>query len=77
MRSVDDAIAGLLRSLRETEQIDNTYDNTYIVLWNDNGYHMGQHRNWRARGPFTRRTYATRWSCAGLAWRKTRKTRGW
>jgi N-acetylglucosamine-6-sulfatase len=40
MRSVDDAIAGLLRSLRETEQIDNTY----IVLWNDNGYHMGQHR---------------------------------
>lgn len=40
MRSVDDAIAGLLRSLRETGQIDNTY----IVLWNDNGYHMGQHR---------------------------------
>ncbi len=40
MRSVDDAIAGLLRSLRETGQLDNTY----IVLWNDNGYHMGQHR---------------------------------
>jgi len=40
MRSVDDAIAGLLRSLRETGQIDDTY----IVLWNDNGYHMGQHR---------------------------------
>jgi N-acetylglucosamine-6-sulfatase len=40
MRSVDDAIAELLRSLRETGQIDNTY----IVLWNDNGYHMGQHR---------------------------------
>jgi N-acetylglucosamine-6-sulfatase len=40
MRSVDDAVAGLLRSLRETGQIDNTY----IVLWNDNGYHMGQHR---------------------------------
>ncbi len=40
MRSVDDAIAGLLRSLWETGQIDNTY----IVLWNDNGYHMGQHR---------------------------------
>jgi N-acetylglucosamine-6-sulfatase len=40
MRSVDDAIAVLLRSLRETGQIDNTY----IVLWNDNGYHMGQHR---------------------------------
>jgi N-acetylglucosamine-6-sulfatase len=30
----------LLRSLRETGQLDNTY----IVLWNDNGYHMGQHR---------------------------------
>jgi N-acetylglucosamine-6-sulfatase len=40
MRSVDDAIAGLLRSLRETGQLDNTY----IVFWNDNGYHMGQHR---------------------------------
>src|SRR5829696_6214064 len=40
MGSVDDAIAGLLRSLRETGQIDDTY----IVLWNDNGYHMGQHR---------------------------------
>jgi N-acetylglucosamine-6-sulfatase len=40
MRSVDDAIAGLLRSLRETGQLDNTY----LVLWNDNGYHMGQHR---------------------------------
>ena len=40
MRSVDDAVAELLRSLRETGQIDNTY----IILWNDNGYHMGQHR---------------------------------
>ncbi len=40
MRSVDDAIADLLRSLRETGQLDNTY----VVLWNDNGYHMGQHR---------------------------------
>ena len=40
MRSVDDAVAGLLRSLRETGQLENTY----IVLWNDNGYHMGQHR---------------------------------
>jgi arylsulfatase A-like enzyme len=40
MRSVDDAIAVLLRSLRETGQLENTY----IVLWNDNGYHMGQHR---------------------------------
>jgi len=40
MRSVDDAIAGLLRTLRETGQLENTY----VVLWNDNGYHMGQHR---------------------------------
>jgi arylsulfatase A-like enzyme len=40
MRSVDDAVAGLLRTLRQTGQIDNTY----VVLWNDNGYHMGQHR---------------------------------
>ncbi len=40
MRSVDDAIAGLLRSLRQTGQLGNTY----VVLWNDNGYHMGQHR---------------------------------
>ena len=40
MRSVDAAIAVLLRCLRETGQIENTY----ILLWNDNGYHMGQHR---------------------------------
>jgi N-acetylglucosamine-6-sulfatase len=40
MRSVDDAIAGLLRSLGKTGQLENTY----VVLWNDNGYHMGQHR---------------------------------
>jgi N-acetylglucosamine-6-sulfatase len=40
MRSVDDAVEGLLRSLRETGQLENTY----VVLWNDNGYHMGQHR---------------------------------
>jgi N-acetylglucosamine-6-sulfatase len=39
MRSVDDAVVGLLRSLRETGQLENTY----VVLWNDNGYHMGQH----------------------------------
>jgi N-acetylglucosamine-6-sulfatase len=40
MRSVDDAISGLLGSLRETGQLKNTY----VVFWNDNGYHMGQHR---------------------------------
>jgi arylsulfatase A-like enzyme len=40
MRSVDDAVVGLLRGLRETGQLENTY----VVLWNDNGYHMGQHR---------------------------------
>jgi N-acetylglucosamine-6-sulfatase len=40
MRSVDEAVAELLQSLRETGQLDNTF----IVLWNDNGYHMGQHR---------------------------------
>lgn len=40
MRSVDGAVGGLLRILRETGQIDNTY----VILWNDNGYHMGQHR---------------------------------
>jgi N-acetylglucosamine-6-sulfatase len=40
MRSVDDAIVELLRSLRQTGQLENTY----VVLWNDNGHHMGQHR---------------------------------
>lgn len=40
MRSVDDAVADLLGTLSETGQLDNTY----VVLWNDNGWHMGQHR---------------------------------
>lgn len=40
MRSVDDEVADLLKALSETGQLRNTY----IVLWNDNGYHMGQHR---------------------------------
>ncbi len=40
MRSVDDAVGDLLDRLKETGELENTY----VVLWNDNGYHMGQHR---------------------------------
>ena len=40
MRSVDDTVVDLLNTLTKTGQSENTY----IVLWNDNGYHMGQHR---------------------------------
>lgn len=40
MRGVDDQLARLLNTLHETGQADETY----VVLWNDNGYHMGQHR---------------------------------
>jgi arylsulfatase A-like enzyme len=40
MRSVDDEVADLLRTLSETGQLKNTH----VVLWNDNGWHMGQHR---------------------------------
>lgn len=40
MRSVDDEVADLVRALNWTGKMNNTY----FVLWNDNGYHMGQHR---------------------------------
>jgi N-acetylglucosamine-6-sulfatase len=40
MLSVDQMVGHVLDVLRETGQMPNTY----IVLWNDNGYHLGTHR---------------------------------
>lgn len=40
MLSVDEEVDDLLKVLRETGELDNTY----FVLWNDNGYHAGEHR---------------------------------
>jgi arylsulfatase A-like enzyme len=40
LQAVDRAVAGLVRTLKETRQLDDTY----IVFASDNGFHLGQHR---------------------------------
>jgi N-acetylglucosamine-6-sulfatase len=40
LQAVDEAVAALVETLRETGQLDNTY----LVFTSDNGYHLGQHR---------------------------------
>ena len=40
LQSVDRGVAALVRTLRDTGQLDNTY----IVFTSDNGFHLGQHR---------------------------------
>jgi N-acetylglucosamine-6-sulfatase len=40
LRSVDDMIGALIRALKETDQLHNTY----VVFASDNGYLLGQHR---------------------------------
>ena len=40
LQAVDEAVAALVDTLRETGQLDNTF----IVFTADNGYHLGQHR---------------------------------
>lgn len=40
MQAVDEMIATLVETLKQTGQLDNTY----IIFTSDNGYHMGQHR---------------------------------
>ena len=40
MQAVDDGIAKLIGTLRDTGQLDNTY----IVFTSDNGFHLGQFR---------------------------------
>lgn len=40
LQSVDDAIESLINTLKQTNQLDNTY----IFFTSDNGFHMGQHR---------------------------------
>lgn len=40
LQAVDDAVAGLIDTLRATGQLDRTF----VVLASDNGFHQGQHR---------------------------------
>jgi len=40
LRAVDELVAVLVETLRETKQLGNTY----IVFTSDNGFHLGQHR---------------------------------
>jgi arylsulfatase A-like enzyme len=40
MLGVEDLLTGIVRELRRTHQLDNTY----IVFTSDNGFHLGQHR---------------------------------
>ena len=40
MQAVDEMIAQLIDTLKESGQLDNTY----IIFTSDNGYHLGQHR---------------------------------
>lgn len=40
LQAVDEAVAGIVDTLRAIGQLDNTY----IVFASDNGFHMGQHR---------------------------------
>ncbi len=40
LQAVDRSVGRLVRTLRETKQLDNTY----IVFTSDNGFHLGQHR---------------------------------
>jgi N-acetylglucosamine-6-sulfatase len=40
LQAVDEAVAALVQTLKETDQLDNTY----IIFLSDNGFHMGQHR---------------------------------
>ena len=40
MTAVGEMVGGLLRTLEDTGQLDDTY----IIFTSDNGYHMGQHR---------------------------------
>jgi len=40
MQSVDELVEGVVMTLRETGELDNTY----VIYTSDNGWHMGQHR---------------------------------
>jgi arylsulfatase A-like enzyme len=46
LQAVDEAVAALVQTLEDTGQLDNTY----IVFFSDNGFHMGQHRMVSGKG---------------------------
>ncbi len=46
MQAVDEMIAGLIKTLEQSGQLENTY----IVFSSDNGFHLGQHRLYQGKG---------------------------
>jgi len=46
MQAVDEMVAGLIKTLEQTNQLENTY----IAFSSDNGFHMGQHRLFQGKG---------------------------
>jgi len=46
MQAVDEMVARLINTLKETGRLDNTY----IIFTSDNGYHLGQHRLYSGKG---------------------------
>ncbi|MCL4528094.1 MAG: sulfatase [Chloroflexi bacterium] len=46
MQAVDEMVARLINTLKETGKLDNTY----IIFTSDNGYHLGQHRLYSGKG---------------------------
>ncbi len=46
LQAVDEMLAGLIKTLEQNGQLENTY----IVFTSDNGYHFGQHRLFEGKG---------------------------
>jgi len=46
MQAVDEMVARLINTLKETGKLDNTF----IIFMSDNGYHLGQHRLYAGKG---------------------------
>jgi arylsulfatase A-like enzyme len=42
LQAVDDLVGNIVATLKETDALDNTY----IIYTSDNGWHMGEHRQW-------------------------------
>jgi N-acetylglucosamine-6-sulfatase len=46
MQAVDEMIAALIKTLKQSGQLENTY----IIFSSDNGFHLGQHRMFQGKG---------------------------
>ena len=59
LKSVDDFVIDLVKTLKETKQ----YDNTYFLITSDNGYQLGQHRLHSKLDPYRMSTTAPMFVC--------------